>query len=104
MTHPALGPSSDFGWATCHGCEKDSDRWGDPSEKHRDGCHGSCTRVGCAYHRVTRDPLLRVSDGIVDLLDTYHEVMKHDDLTDDYCEICDILQDTFHRALLGEPQ
>ena len=45
---------------------------------------------------------LRISDGIADLLDTYHQVNKHGD--DDYCEICDILQDTFHRALLGEPQ
>lgn len=89
MVDPAIGPSSDFGWATCHGCEKDSDRWGDPSEKHRDGCHGSCTRVGCSYHNQN----LRIHDAVEDLVNTLHDINHDGRHHGNDCPVCvDITQ------------
>jgi hypothetical protein len=48
-----LGPSSDFGWQDCHGCERVSDRW--PYDEHAKDCPGVCIRENCDWHKDSGD-------------------------------------------------
>lgn len=43
-----LGPSSDFGWQACHGCEVLCDCW--TEEDHSIDCPGRCVRIFCLPH------------------------------------------------------